>query len=146
MTLLPAILGLLGDRVNWPRLAKRARVDSDHDPRGGFWDRITRGVMARPVVYLLLAVAVLGGLGSFYFQLNRGTSQSVSTLPDDFESKQAFLTLEREFAGGLTDPARIIVTGEGDSPEAPGAHGELPAAPAGLDGFGPQAPGLPRGG
>src|ERR687891_557146 len=57
MTLLPAILGLLGDRVNWPRLAKRARVDSDHDPRGGFWDRITRGVMARPVVYLLPAVA-----------------------------------------------------------------------------------------
>src|ERR671918_245088 len=143
MTLLPAILGLLGDRVNWPRLAKRARVDSDHDPRGGFWDRITRGVMARPVVYLLLAVAVLGGLGSFYFQLNRGTSQSVSTLPDDFESKQAFLTLEREFAGGLTDPARIIVTGEVDSPEAQAAIGDLQAAVAGMDVFAPETQVIP---
>src|ERR671918_729475 len=143
MTLLPAILGLLGDRVNWPRLAKRARVDSDHDPRGGFWDRITRGVMARPVVYLLLAVAVLGGLGSFYFQLNRGTSQSVSTLPDDFESKQAFLTLEREFAGGLTDPARIIVTGEVDSPEAQAAIGDLQATVAGMEVFAPETQVIP---
>src|SRR5919106_1011618 len=143
MTLLPAILGLLGDRVNWPRLAKRARVDSDHDPRCGFWDRITRGVMARPVVYLLLAVAVLGGLGAFYFQLNRGTSQSVSTLPDDFESKQAFLTLEREFAGGLTDPARIIVTGEADSPEAQAAIGDLQATVAGMDVFAPETQVIP---
>jgi putative drug exporter of the RND superfamily len=143
MTLLPAILGLLGDRVNWPRLARRARIDSDHDPKGGFWDRITRGVMARPAVYLLLAVAVLGGLGSFYFQLNRGTSQSVSTLPDDFESKQAFLTLEREFAGGVTDPARIVVTGEVDSPEAQAAIGELQTAVAGMGAFAPETQIIP---
>ena len=106
MTLLPAILGLLGDRINWPRLSKRARVDADHDPRGGVWDRITRGVMARPVVFLVGGVLVLGALGSFYFQLHRGTSQNVSQLSDDFPSKQAFLTLEREFSGGMTDPAR----------------------------------------
>jgi putative drug exporter of the RND superfamily len=135
MTLLPAILGLLGDRVNWPRLAKRARIDSDHDPKGGFWDRISRGVMARPAVYLIVAVAILGGLGSFYFQLNRGTSQNVSTLPDDFPSKQAFLTLEREFAGGLTDPARIVITGEVQSPEAQAAIGDLQASVAEMDVF-----------
>jgi RND superfamily putative drug exporter len=135
MTLLPAILGLLGDRVNWPRLAKRARIDSDHDPKGGFWDRISRGVMARPAVYLIVAVAILGGLGSFYFQLNRGTSQNVSTLPDDFPSKQAFLTLEREFAGGLTDPARMVITGDVQSPEAQAAIGDLQASVAEMDVF-----------
>ncbi|MGH2655119.1 MAG: MMPL family transporter [Actinomycetota bacterium] len=143
MTLLPAILGLLGDRVNWPRLAKRARTDSDHDPKGGFWDRLSRGVMARPVVYLLLAVAILGGLGSFYFQLNRGTSQNVSTLPDDFPSKQAFLTLQREFAGGLTDPARIVITGDVDSPAAQAAIGELQEAVAAMDVFAAETQVLP---
>jgi RND superfamily putative drug exporter len=112
MTLLPAILALLGDRINWPRLSKRARVDSSYDPRGGVWDRITRGVMARPALFLVASVLVLAALGSFFFQLHRGTSQNVSQLSDDFPSKQAFLTLEREFAGGLTDPARIVVTGE----------------------------------
>jgi len=143
MTLLPAILGLLGDRVNWPRLAKRARIDSDHDPKGGFWDRISRGVMARPALYLIVAVAILGGLGSFYFQLNRGTSQNVSTLPDDFPSKQAFLTLEREFAGGLTDPARIVITGEVQSPEAQAAIGDLQASVAEMDVFASESQVLP---
>lgn len=128
MTLLPAIIGLLGDRINWPRLSKRARVDSDHDPKGGFWDRVSRGVMARPVVFLVASVLVLGGLGSFYFQLERGTSQSVSTLPDDFESKQGFLTLEREFAGGVTDPAQIVISGDVQSPEAQAAVQRLQQA------------------
>jgi RND superfamily putative drug exporter len=125
MTLLPAILALLGDRVNWPRLAKRARVDADFDPRGGFWDRITRGVMARPVVFLVASVLVLGGLGSFYFQLHRGTSQNVSTLSDDFPSKQAFITLQRQFSGGLTDPAKIVITGDVTSPDVQAAIAEL---------------------
>ncbi len=125
MTLLPAIISLLGDRINWPRLSKRARLDNGHDPRGGFWDRTTNSVMRRPLVFLLASVLVLGGVGSFYFQLHRGTSQNVSRLPDDFESKQAFLTLEREFAGGQTNPVRIVVTGEVDSPRASAAIEEL---------------------
>ncbi|MGZ4124019.1 MAG: MMPL family transporter [Actinomycetota bacterium] len=131
MTLLPAILSLLGDRVNWPRLAKRARVDADHDPHGGFWDRMTRSVMARPVVYLLASVLVLGGLGSFYFQLHRGTNQSVSQLPAEFPSRQAFLMLVREFnAGGVTDPARIVVTGNVDQPATREAIASLRGAVA----------------
>ncbi len=125
MTLLPAILSLLGDRINWPRLSKRARVDSEHDPKGGFWDRVTRGVMARPVAFLLASLVVLGTLGSFYFQLNRGTSQNVSQLPNDFQSKAAFLTLQREFQGNRTDPAKIVITGNVSSAEVTAAIGRL---------------------
>ncbi len=138
MTLLPAILALLGDRVNWPRLAKRARIDSDHDPRGGAWDRLTRGVMARPVVFLLASLLVLGGLGTFYFQLHRGTSQNVSTLPDDFPSKQAFVTLQREFSGGLTDPAKIVIAGNVQSPEVQAAIQQLQEAIASDPTFAPK--------
>ena len=138
MTLLPAILAILGDRVNWPRLARRARVDSDHDPRGGMWDRLTRGVMARPVVFLLASLLVLGGLGTFYFQLHRGTSQNVSTLPDDFPSKQAFVTLQREFSGGLTDPAKIVITGDVESSEVQAAIQRLQDAIASDPTFAPE--------
>jgi RND superfamily putative drug exporter len=138
MTLLPAILSVLGDRINWPRLARRARVDSAFDPKGGFWDRVSRAVMARPVIYLVVAVAILGGLGSFYFQLEQGTSQNVSQLPDEFQSKQAFLTLEREFAGGVTDPATIVITGNVQSAPAQAAIRDLQQAIAEVDVFAPQ--------
>jgi putative drug exporter of the RND superfamily len=143
MTLLPAILGLLGDRINWPRLAKRARVDSSFDPKGGFWDRVSRRVMARPVVYLVIGVAILGGLSSYYLRLEQGTSQNVSQLPDEFESKRAFLTLERDFAGGVTDPARIMITGDVQSPETQAAIGELQEAIAQDEAFAPRTEVLP---
>jgi RND superfamily putative drug exporter len=138
MTLLPAILALLGDRINWPRFSQRARMDSDHDPKGGVWDRITRRVMAQPVVFLLISVLVLGALGSFYFQMHRGTSQSVSTLPDDIQSKQAFIVLQREFGGGRTDPVQIVVTGEVNSADVQAAIGRLQDGIAGSDLFSDQ--------
>jgi RND superfamily putative drug exporter len=139
MTLLPAILAILGDRINWPRLGKRARLDSAHDPRGGFWDRISRQVMARPVFFLVSSVAILVFLGSFYFQLNRGTSQNVTQLPDAFQSKQAFITLERDFnAGGRTDPVKIVVTGNVQSPEVQTAVDKLRSEIASDPAFSPQ--------
>ena len=50
MTLLPAILALLGDRVNKLRVRRNAgRVEAGT----GFWDRATRLVMSRPVVSLV---------------------------------------------------------------------------------------------
>jgi RND superfamily putative drug exporter len=104
MTLLPALLALLGDRVDLPRLGRKANRET-----GQFWDRISRTVMSHPVAFLLVAVIALGALGSFYFQLQVGTSQSVSDLPDGLPSKNAFLAMERFFAGGLTDPARVVV-------------------------------------
>ena len=81
--------------------------------------------MARPAVFLIASLLVLGGLGSFYFQLNRGTSQNVSQLSDDFPSKQAFLTLEQNFAGGVTDPARIVITGDIQSEQTQAAIQKL---------------------
>ena len=143
MTLLPAILALLGDRINWPRLSRRAKVDSSFDPRGGIWDRITRGVMARPAVFLIASLLVLGGLGSFYFQLHRGTSQNVSQLSDDFPSKKAFLTLEREFSGGRTDPAQIVIIGDVQSSSVQSAIATLRRSIASNDAFAAQTNVIP---
>jgi RND superfamily putative drug exporter len=124
MTLLPAVLAKLGDRINWPRLSKRARLDTPFDVPGGFWDHIARAVMKRPWVFLLGSVAILLFLGSFYFQLNKGSSTSIAQLPD-VPAKAAFITLEREFAGGLTDPAEIVIVGNVSSPEVQSAVTKL---------------------
>jgi uncharacterized membrane protein YdfJ with MMPL/SSD domain len=143
LTLLPAVLALLGDRINWPRLSRRARLDVPHDVPGGFWDRLTRRVMARPVVFLIAAVVVLGTLGSFTLQLNKGSSTSIDTFPDDVPSKAAFLTLQREFAGGLTEPAEIIVTGDVQGAEVQAAVTELQKQVAQMPAFAPQTQVVP---
>jgi RND superfamily putative drug exporter len=137
MTLLPAVLAKLGDRINWPRLSKRARLDTPHDVPGGFWDLIARAVMKRPWVFLITSVLILLGLGSFYFQLNKGSSTDIAQLPD-VPAKAAFLTLEREFAGGLTDPAEIVIVGDVGSPEAQAAVTKLQDAIAKESIFSPE--------
>jgi RND superfamily putative drug exporter len=126
LTLLPALMGLLKDRINWPRLSRRARMTGEHDPRGGFWDRITNAVMAKPVIFLAVALTILGSLGLLYFTIDKGTTQSASTLPDSVDSKQAFLVLSKDFAaGGRTDPVQIYVGGDVSSPQVQAAVSKL---------------------
>jgi RND superfamily putative drug exporter len=140
LTLLPALMGLLKDRINWPRLSKRARMEGEHDPKGGFWDRLTKTVMARPVVFLLLSVAILGGLASLYFTIDKGTTQSAASLPDEVESKQAFIILSEDFAaGGRTDPVQVYVGGF-SSPQVRSAATELQRAIQDDPAFADEAP------
>jgi RND superfamily putative drug exporter len=140
LTLLPALMGLLKDRINWPRLTKRARMEGEHDPKGGFWDRLTKTVMARPVLFVIVSVLILGGLGSLYFTIDKGTTQSAATLPDEVESKQAFIILSTDFAaGGRTDPVQIYVGGF-TSPQVREAVTELQRAIGDDPAFADEAP------
>ncbi|MEK7252818.1 MAG: MMPL family transporter [Actinomycetota bacterium] len=109
MTLLPAVLSLLGDKLNKLRVRKTEALNNV-DKVGGFWDKITGAVMRRPVVWLLGGAALLVAIGVAYFQIQTGFS-GVSTLPDDLESKQAFLILKEEFSGGLGEPLEIVADG-----------------------------------
>jgi RND superfamily putative drug exporter len=105
LTLLPAILSLLGDRVNalrLPFLSRRAGGE------GGFWSTVAHGVMAHPVVSVVATVALLVAAAIPYFGIEPGLA-GVETLPKDSESRQAFELLDREFTGGLIAPAEIVV-------------------------------------
>ena len=113
LTLLPAVLGLLGDKVNSLRIHRRKAVDPDH--RGGFWDGVTRTVMRRPVVSLVVGVGILLACASSALDMRTGFS-GVSTIPNELPSKQAFDVLARDFAGGLSSPVKIVVDGVADEP------------------------------
>ena len=60
MTLLPAILGSGGQAAG--RGGSRGPGGQLVRPRGGVWHRLTRGVMARPAVFLIGGVLLLGAL------------------------------------------------------------------------------------
>ena len=67
-----------------------------------------------------------------YFSINEGFS-GVSTLPDEAESKQAFLVVESEFSGGLGSPVEIVVDGRdhaaGDRPPSTTCRRRWPPTP-----------------
>jgi RND superfamily putative drug exporter len=141
MTLLPAILSLLGDKINAGRIFGRNR-QIEHGRPGGFWDRVSRGVMGRPVVWLVLASAFLIVLSLPYWLQGhpeddgRGIKTGLSgigTLPDDAQAKRAFDTIVDRFPqAGAQASAEIVVVGDGiGTPGAePGAPGELAPAVA----------------
>jgi uncharacterized membrane protein YdfJ with MMPL/SSD domain len=127
MTLLPAVLALLGDKVNAGRIFGRRRADVEHGRPGGFWDRASRGVMARPVISLVLSAGFLLLLSvPFWAQAHpqddgRGIKQGLSgitTLPNDVQSKQAFLSLVEYFPrSGANSPVQIVILGNPSDPE-----------------------------
>ena len=114
LTLLPAVLSLLGDgieRLRIPFFGRRAMR-----PESRFWGSIVAAVMRRPVVSLVAAVGLLLAAAVPVLSMDSG-SAGISTLPDRFESKQGFLLLNREFPGQTTDPVRIVVDGDTTSPD-----------------------------
>jgi putative drug exporter of the RND superfamily len=124
LTLLPALLGLLGDRVNALRIPIVGRRSYEaSNPEGRFWGAIVRRVLRRPGLSLALSAGLLVALALPVFRIDVGTG-GVSTLPDRFVSKQGFLALERDFPGTTPDPAEIVVANaSGDGVAA--ALGEL---------------------
>jgi uncharacterized membrane protein YdfJ with MMPL/SSD domain len=124
LTLLPAVLSLLGDRIDSLRIPYFGRASAGTESR--FWGRIVHAVMRRPVVSLVAAVALLLAAAVPVLSLDSGTA-GISTLPDRFESKQGFLLLNREFPGQTTEPVRIAVEGDTTSPDTRAAVEELQA-------------------
>ncbi|HSJ83408.1 MAG TPA: MMPL family transporter [Acidimicrobiia bacterium] len=128
MTLLPAVLSIMGAKIDALKLRRRRAAGG----RGRIWDRVTRLVMRRPVVSLVVSAGILSLAATSFFSIETGLA-GVSTLPDDVESKQAFEIFESEFSGGFTAPAEIVVKG-GD---VEGTASALSAAIAADGGYGP---------
>jgi RND superfamily putative drug exporter len=118
-TLVPALVGLLGDKIDWPRrrmydaaaVAKQARYDQETIHRG-FWGRITRLVMGRPVAALAVALVILVGLALPVLALQTG-QPGFETLPPS-DAKSAYLLLEKDFYAGTIAPVEIVVDGRSD--------------------------------
>jgi putative drug exporter of the RND superfamily len=117
LTLVPAMLGLLGDRINWPRrekydeatVAKQQALDQEMIHKG-FWGRVARVVMGHPVISLVLSVTLLAVCAIPYFDLNTGFA-GVETLPDG-DVKSAFMILDRDFSSGRLAPVDIVIDGQ----------------------------------
>ncbi|CAN5180601.1 hypothetical protein BH20ACT13_BH20ACT13_08780 [soil metagenome] len=75
LTLLPALLGLLGDRINSLRIPiVGRRTLASAGAEGRFWGAIVRSVLRRPVLSLALSLGVLVAMALPILAMNVGTS------------------------------------------------------------------------
>jgi putative drug exporter of the RND superfamily len=138
------LLSLLGDRVNSLRVFRR-KPAAGREGSHVFWDRITHGVMRRPVASLVVAAGLLIAASVSYFDMDTGFS-GVSTLPDETSSKQAFDVLAAEFSGGLNSPVETVVDGDVRAPEVEAAIGRFQGLLADDPMFGPARVQISEGG
>jgi uncharacterized membrane protein YdfJ with MMPL/SSD domain len=114
LTVLPAVLTLLGNRVNAgaPRfLRRRAEADARPD-ESGFWYRLSRFVMRRPVPVATLSALLLIVLGLPFFGIKFNTVDP-TVLPDSASAKQAYEVVSNEFPPYHDTPIWVDVEGGG---------------------------------
>jgi RND superfamily putative drug exporter len=112
LTLTPALLALLGPRVNMlPVLPRRT-------PRAeGLWRGIASAVMRRPVLVAVPVAGLLVLAGLPFLRVELG-APSAKILPDDYESRQGWDVISREFGPGYVSPIIVAVESQ-DSIFAP---------------------------
>ena len=117
LTLLPAILALLGPRIN--RLAipfSAGRGRGCPGPRGrGFWGLATRAVTRAPVIGIIAVAAPMVAATVFAFQIQTGVN-GVDSFPEGSRTREAFFIMEEQFSFGLVSPTEIVIDGDGHSP------------------------------
>jgi len=133
-TLLPALLRVMGDKVDAWRIPTIRRGRRAVTIEGGFWTRTTSLVMGRPVVSLLLAGGLLIAAASSYLDIKQG-EVGISTFPDGLMSKEAFIVLQDEFGYGQDLPAVIVIDGRTDLAEVAGGVARLQTAISGDPAF-----------
>jgi RND superfamily putative drug exporter len=144
LTLVPALLSLLGDRIDWPRrrrydaatVAAQARYDQE-TIHAGFWGRVTRVVMSRPIISVILSAGLLIAAAMPYLDLRLGQAGVESLPPSDVRT--AYALLSRDFPAGRIQPVEVVVDGPQDAEVLAGID-RLVAATGEDPVFGPAQP------
>jgi putative drug exporter of the RND superfamily len=107
ITLLPAILAILGRRIDSVRLPER--LHSTHaDPDHSFWARAARTVTRHPVVAVVVALAILLPLAAPVFTLTLG-QQDIGALSTSTTARRAYDLMSSNFGQGSNGPLLVAV-------------------------------------
>jgi len=108
LTILPATLALLGERVNAlaPRFLQRAAEREVRPDESGFWYRLSHFVMRRPIPIATIATALLLLLGTPFLDA-RYTAADAQVLPETASANRVDDALTQDFSAERTSPTFI---------------------------------------
>jgi trehalose monomycolate/heme transporter len=107
LTIMPALLAVLGPRVNALRIRRSVRRAHTTDSAGA-WYRIARSVMRRPVAYIAVIVIALLALGSPFRSITWGGTDA-RALPSGSAPRVVAEALASDFPVNATTPIEAVV-------------------------------------
>ena len=145
LTVLPALLAVLGPRVNAlspPRLRRAAERDA-RPAHSGAWYRLAHFVTRRPARVAVASAAVLVALGIPFFAQIRFITADERVLPPSASAHQVHDALDARFPPNRTTPLEVVLGAPVSSPEVralteriarlPDVSAVGPAQPAGRE-------------
>ena len=117
LTVLPALLGVLGPRVNAfaPRRLQRAAESEARPAEHGFWYRLSREVMRRPARIAIASAALLIALGIPFWHI-KFIQADARVLPVSASARQVDDALRSQFPPNRTSPLEVVVGAPAGSP------------------------------
>ncbi|QSB06233.1 MMPL family transporter [Natronoglycomyces albus] len=113
MVVLPAMLYLLGHRIDKLKVLRKQEKRSGGDSEG-FWYRVGSAVMARPILVLVAVALGLGALAIPAFNASFG-GVNETTLPPGSEPRLVIETLREDFPGQENEVSTVMVEVESDA-------------------------------
>jgi RND superfamily putative drug exporter len=111
LTLVPAVVSLLGPRVFWPSRAWK------QEPTGARFAAIGRAVGRRPAIFASVSGVVMVALALAALTFKPSFDQS-SNLPQNAESQVALRNLQKGFPAGATQPTQVFLHSDRGQPLA----------------------------
>ena len=117
LTVLPALLAVLGPKVNSLRIRRSVQRPPAAETAGG-WYRLAHSVMRRPLLYAVPIVVLLLALGSPFLKVVWG-GVDATVLPSSAAPRIVTDALNRDFPGNPTAPIEALVQFRGPVAASP---------------------------
>ncbi len=102
LTLVPALLAVLGNKAFWPAKAR-------HRSTGRWYEATSKLVSSRPLLTILVIVAVMGPLSVYGFSRDLNYDL-IAELPEEIPSVRGYHMLQDHMGSGVLFPLTVVVT------------------------------------